>query len=226
MINGNSVLGLIPARSGSKGIKNKNTKDFMGIPLIGHTIQVSKKINYIDELIVSTDDERIKEISEKFGAKVPYLRPKHLSNDTASNIDVALHAINKIKTDILIILQPTSPLRIDQDISRPLEILFEKKAKMVVSVSKVKNYPYSFQINDSNYLKSAQRIRDIKTNRQMHEDFYTVNGSTYVSFSDYFKLRKTFFTEKTYAYRMPQVRSVDIDDLDDWDLAEKLYNKK
>ena len=61
MINGNSVLGLIPARSGSKGIKNKNTKDFMGIPLIGHTIQVSKKINYIDELIVSTDDERIKE---------------------------------------------------------------------------------------------------------------------------------------------------------------------
>ena len=226
MINGKSVLGLIPARSGSKGIKNKNTKNFMGMPLIGHTIQVSKKIDYIDELIVSTDDDRIKEISEKFGAKVPFKRPKYLSNDTATNIDVALHAINKVKTDILIILQPTSPLRINQDINRPLEILFEKKAKMVVSVCKVKNYPYSFQINDSNYLKSTKHIRNIKTNRQMHEDYYTINGSAYASFTDYFKLRKTFFTEKTYAYQMPQVRSVDIDDLDDWDLAENLFSKK
>ncbi len=223
MINGKSVLGLIPARSGSKGIKDKNIKDFMGLPLIAHTINLSKEIRYIDELIVSTNDKKIKEISEQYGASVPFKRPKYLSDDKATNIDVALHAIEKIKTDLIIILQPTSPLRNEKDITNSIKLLFEPQVKMVVSAYKIKNYPYSFSLDKSDFISNFEKLKKLKTNRQSHKSFYTVNGAIYCSDTDYFVSKKSFFTSKTRVYLMPSHRSVDIDDLTDWRLAEKLY---
>lgn len=226
MINDKSVLALIPARGGSKGIKNKNIKDFNGLPLIAHTINQAKDISYIDELIVSTDSDDIKDVAENFGAKVPFKRPKIISNDRASNIDVAIHAINKVKTDIIIILQPTSPLRGKNDIIKSLELLFKDRVKTVIGAYKIKNYAYSFSLDNSGFISNSASLQKLSTNRQSHKDHFTVNGAIYSSYTDYFLQIKSFFTSRTYVYQMPVSRSVDIDELDDWAFAEKLFYNK
>ena len=142
MINGKHIMALVPARGGSKGIKNKNIKKMNGIPLIGHTIKQAVYVDCIDDIVVSTDDDKIKEIALQYGAKVPFKRPESLSTDTATNIDVALHAIKKNKCDIVIILQPTSPLRTSDDILKSLNFLFYDNVRAVIGASKNKSYTY------------------------------------------------------------------------------------
>ena len=121
MIEGNTVLAIIPARSGSKGIINKNLKNFCGTPLIGHTINQAKSSKFIDKIFVSTDSEDIKKVAISFGAEVPFLRPRELATDSASSVDVILHAIDKLNYNIFILLQPTSPLRLGTDIDNCLK---------------------------------------------------------------------------------------------------------
>ena len=226
MINGKHIMALIPARGGSKGIKNKNIKKFNNIPLIGHTINQALDVGCIDDIVVSTDDNKIKEIALKYGAKVPFNRPESLSTDTATNIDVALHAIKKIKCDILIILQPTSPLRTSDDIFKSLNFLFYENVKAVIGVSKNKSYVYSFQLTDSKFISNLNNINKISTNRQDHNDYFSVNGAIYAAYSKFFIDKKTFFTSNTYVYEMPAHRSIDIDEMNDWKFAERLFQIK
>ena len=138
MINGNTVLAIIPARAGSKGIINKNLKNFCGLPLIGHSINQAKSSKFIDKVIVSTESTDIRKVAQDLGAEVPFLRPKSLATDSAGNNEVILHAINKLKYDIFILLQPTSPLRTSYDIDNCLNEMMRNKASMIFSIYKVK----------------------------------------------------------------------------------------
>ena len=130
MINTNSILAIIPARSGSKGLPNKNTLNLLDKPLIAWTIEAAKKSKYLDRLILSTDCDKISKIAQKYNCEVPFLRPKNLSTDISKGNDVIMHAIKTIKKeyDIIVVLQPTSPLRTNDDIDLALEHMIKKKA--------------------------------------------------------------------------------------------------
>ena len=224
MIDGNSVLAIIPARSGSKGIKNKNIKTFCGLPLIAHTIYQANKSKYIDRVIVSTDSKKIQAISIEYGADAPLLRPKSIAGDSAPIFKTIEHTLEKNHYDIIVLLQPTSPLRLTKDIDQALNDLIDKGALSVVSGCNVKNYQASFTLNRNGFIKDANFLKKLKPNRQDYKTYFTVNGAIYVSYSNSFMKEKSFLSSKTYFKKMPIERSVDIDDIEDWKLAEKLFS--
>jgi CMP-N-acetylneuraminic acid synthetase len=222
LINGQNISAIIPARGGSKGIKNKNIKNFCGIPLLAHSILQARDSNYVDRVIVSTEDSFIKKISLEYGAEVPFDRPKKLASDHASGIDVALHAIEQIKSDIFIILQPTSPLRTVKDIDGSIEMFIKKNAKIVISASKLKNYDYSFLINEKGQI-SNDRLKEVSTNRQNYDNYFAPNGAIFIAYTEHFKIAKSFLGAETFVYKMPLIRSIDIDEMDDWQVAKILF---
>jgi N-acylneuraminate cytidylyltransferase len=135
MIGQYRVTALIPARGGSKRLPRKNVKLLVDKPLIAWSIEVAKASKYIDRVVVSTDDEEIKQVSEQYGAEVPFLRPEHLSNDHASSFDVIKHAIGFLKLDqpneLIVLLQPTSPLRLVSELDTALEFFIAKMLKVL-----------------------------------------------------------------------------------------------
>ncbi len=199
-----------------------------GKPLITWTIEQAAKSKYIDKIITSTYDEEIANISKKYGAEVPFVRPKELATDKARGIDVVLHAIgwleeNNWSYDPLILLQPTSPLRIFEDIDKAIELLFSKKAKAVVSVCLSEHHPYKANtLPTDGSMKNFARGDIANNNRQELPTYYRENGAIYLFYCDYVKKRKGFFGNETFAYIMPQERSIDIDSEIDIKIAEIL----
>lgn len=222
------ILGVIPARGGSKGLPKKNLKPLMGKPLIVWTIEQAKGSKYLDQVIVSTEDEVIADISIKNGANVPFPRPKELATDDAKIIDVIIHAMDSLEMnrdcyDLFMLLQPTSPLRISEDIDCAIELLFARKAQTIVSVCETEHHPYGANIlpadgNMQDFLKSEV----INKNRQELPTFYRINGAVYLAYCDYIRTRKALIGDGTYAYIMPRERSVDIDSEIDFEFAEYL----
>jgi len=225
-----NILGLIPARGGSKGLSRKNIKPLLGKPLIVWTIKQAFASKYIDRVVVSTDDKEIAEISKKYGAEVPFMRPKELAEDNAKGIDVVLHAIDWLREndkqkqyDLIILLQPTSPLRITDDIDKTIELLFLKKAKAIVSVCEVDHHPlWANTLPEDGCMKDFIRKEIMNKNRQELPVYYRLNGAIYSAYCNYIKERKSFFGKETFAYIMPKNRSVDIDNEIDFELAEIL----
>ena len=227
MYKAKKILALIPARGGSKGLPRKNIKLLFGKPLIAWTIEEARKNTYIDRIIVTTDDKEIAEVSKKYKADVPFLRPQELATDNSSAIDYILHALEWIKEnddvvyDLLLLLAPTSPLRLSEDIDKAIELLFLKEAKAVVSVCKTEHPPYW-----TNTLLGDGRMKDfikpetLNKNRQELPNFYSLNGAMYLAYCDYLIKQKGFFGSETFACIMPKERSVDIDDSFDFKLAE------
>jgi len=230
MYNNNKIIGIIPARGGSKGIRKKNIVDLAGKPLIAYTIEQAKGSKYIDKIIVTTDDEEIADISRSLGAEVPFSRPKALATDEAKGIDVVLHAItwfdsNEESFDIVMMLQPTSPLRLSEDIDKAIEVLFLKNAMAIVSVCKSEHHPlWSNTLPEDSNMKNFINPEYMNKNRQELPVFYRLNGAIYLSFCNYMKDRKSFYGENTFAYIMPEERSIDIDNMLDFKLAELLLN--
>jgi len=230
MYNNNKIIGIIPARGGSKGIRKKNIVDLAGKPLIAYTIEQAKGSKYIDKIIVTTDDEEIADISRSLGAEVPFSRPKALATDEAKGIDVVLHAItwfdsNEESFDIVMMLQPTSPLRLSEDIDKAIEVLFLKNAMAIVSVCKSEHHPlWSNTLPEDSNMKNFINPEYMNKNRQELPVFYRLNGAIYLSFCNYIKDRKSFYGENTFAYIMPDERSIDIDNMLDFKLAELLLN--
>ncbi len=226
------ILGVIPARGGSKGLPGKNVRELFGKPLIVWTIEQARNSKYLDEVIVSTDDQVIADISEKHGASVPFLRPKELATDHSRIIDVLIHVIDRLETegasyDLTMLLQPTSPLRRSADIDGAIELLFARKAQTVVSVCEAEHHPYG-----ANTLPADGSMRDflrpevMNKNRQELPKFYRINGAIYLACCDYLRTCKTLFGSGTYAYVMPQERSIDIDTQLDFEFAEHLLKTK
>lgn len=229
MINNKKVLAIIPARGGSKGVLRKNIKSLCGKPLIAWTIEEAKKSNYIDKIIVSSDDKEIIEIAKKFGAEAPFIRPKELASNTAKGIDVIKHAINYFKEEfkIIILLQPTSPLRTVKDIEKAFGEFEKEKVKAVVSVCELE-HPFQWtgilpaNLNMKNFISDSIK----NTNRQELEIYYRLNGAIYISEIDYLKENNGFLGSETYAFLMDRKNSVDIDNIIDFKLAEILLKER
>lgn len=228
-----NTLAIIPARGGSKGLPGKNILPLAGIPLIIHTIRAAQEAKTIGRIIISTDDEAIAEIARDAGAEVPFIRPAHLSDDKASGVDVCLHALAHANNsldyhpELIIFLQPTSPLRSSADIDAAVKLLRDSDANSVVSVKAVTEYPQWMKKMDA-----EQRISplleqfEIKTNRQDLEKSYILNGAIYLSTTASMKKSHSFYGSDTRGYLMPDNRSIDIDTANDMLIAKALFNSK
>jgi len=224
MINDLKVLALVPARGGSKGIKDKNIISLAGKPLISYTIETARKSIYIDDLIVSTDSKKIAKVAQKCGAEVPFFRSQELATDTAKTVDVVIDAIQRLSAmgreyDLLVLLQPTQPLRNIEDVDGAIEEYVRMGEKDVVTVSEVTDHPILIRkINEKGVLEN---IIDVNSTirRQDMPLFYRVNGCVYVN--NIHSLNKnTSFNDNKMPYCMPTERSIDIDDEQDLLYAE------
>jgi len=228
MFKGRRFLALIPARGGSKGLKDKNIRQLNNKPLLAYTIEAAKESRIFDRIIVSTDSEKIAAVALKYGAEVPFMRPKELATDTASSMDVLIYTIELLqesndKYDYVALLQPTSPLRTSQDIVGAVNLLIEKNANSVVSVCKVEHSPlWSNTLPEDLSLKDFIRPEIRNLRRQDLPIFYRLNGAIYIVKVSYILESKDFFGQESYAYIMPVNRSVDIDTELDLVLAEVL----
>lgn len=220
------ILAIIPARKGSKGVPSKNTKLIYNKPLISWTIEAAQKSKYINKIIVSTDCHKVKEIAESYNINIPSLRPDNLSTDSASSDDVIKYELNKADDfDIICMLQPTSPLRDSKDIDYAFEKFFKLKASALVSVCKNQHSPYwSFKINKS-YLETLFPDMNINKRRQELPDTYKLNGAIYIARIDFYRKNSSFLTNQTIPYIMSFNKSIDIDNLEDFDIAEKRLAK-
>lgn len=221
-------LAIIPARGGSKSIKNKNFIDLNGKPLISYSIEESLKVKnmgYLDEVIVSTDSLKIKEISEMFGAKVPFLRPNEISNDNAKSIDLILHAIEFYKKkdkhfDAVILLQPTSPLRKSNDILNALKLFEEFNSESLISCFEEEYINESVMYKASNeHAIPLSKDHNIGGRRQEKENVYIRNGAIYITKTSYLILNKKIISDKPLMYLMKKDKSINIDSNFDLELA-------
>ncbi|MDX2481474.1 MAG: acylneuraminate cytidylyltransferase family protein [Desulfuromusa sp.] len=226
MFDGKKILALIPARGGSKGLPGKNTRELCGKPLITWSIDAAKASSYVDRTIVSTDCPMIASIAKSAGADVPFMRPAELATDSASNMDTCLHAMEWLEKNVncynlLLVLQPTSPLRTTADIDAAIEKLGETKASSVVSVCETDHHPWwSNQLPQDGNMKDFLRPEILNKNRQDLPKFYRLNGAIYLAQVTELKKNRSFYGPKTFAYLMPTERSVDIDLIQDFLLAE------
>lgn len=227
MIAGKSVLAIIPARGGSKGVPRKNIRLIAGKPLIAWTIQEALKSRYIDRLIVSTDDHEIAEIARKLGCEVPFIRPAELSKDETPGIAPVLHAIKTIPGyDFVVLLQPTSPLRRHADIDCCIELCQSKKADTCVSVCEPDKSPYwMFTINDLGRMERLPDSGQAAARRQDLPAVYALNGAVYVADIKTLSLTESLLTTNTVPYVMSKTTSIDIDTETDLAIATFLLER-
>lgn len=227
------VLALIPARAGSKRIVNKNIKLFAGKPLIAWTIEAAKVCENITDIVVSTDGEDIAAIAKQYGAEIPFMRPDNLSSDTALSIDVVLHAIDFLSEsgrdyDLLLLLQPTSPLRSTSDISTAIDFFNRSNAQGVISVCECEHSPlWANVLPESKSLDSfiAPEISELRS--QDLPVYYRFNGAIYLFDVQQLRLRKSFFySTSVFAYVMNKKNSIDIDTDIDFQFGEFLVSNK
>jgi CMP-N,N'-diacetyllegionaminic acid synthase len=226
------ILGIIPARGGSKGVPGKNIKYLADKPLINYTIEAAL-LSKLTKVIVSTDDDLIAKVASEAGALITFKRPAYLASDTAKSIDVAKHAlltmeqIDHINYDAVMLLQPTTPFRTVQDINQAITILeTSTDTDSVISVVDVlAHHPARMK-----YLRAGRLIDPLfceayeNQNRQELEPMYIRNGAIYLT-KRATLLNNSYKGEKCMALLMPQERSINIDTLHDFDFAEWTYNK-
>lgn len=222
-------LAIIPARSGSKGIIDKNIKDLNGKPLMAYTIEAAQDSNIFACIHVSTDSDLYADIARKFGADVPFLRIPALSTDEAGTMDAVRFVVNEYinlgrQFETVTILQPTSPLRTSEDIKCAFKIFREKNADSVVSVCETEHSPWLCNTLPDNF--SLSNFIDIKKvgRRQEMKQYYRINGAIYIQTTKSLMRYGNIYGENSYAYIMDKMKSVDIDDEFDFFLAKMLLN--
>ncbi len=224
MIEGKKILGIIPARGGSKGVPGKNLRLLGGKPLIAWTIEAAKKSRYLDHLILSSDDLQIIATARQWGCEVPFVRPSALGQDDTPATEVLLHALEEIPGfDFLVFLQPTSPLRTSTDIDECIERCFFSASKSCVSLTESEKNPFwIFSLDDHCTMSPLMAGTEMPARRQDSGKFYSLNGAVYVCDVERFLQRKTLISAETVGYVMPKERSVDIDTELDLKFAELL----
>lgn len=225
MFNEEKIIAFIPARGGSKGIKDKNIYPIAGKPLLAYSIEAARGSRYLDYIMVSTDSERIAAVAEEYGAEIPFMRGEQLASDTSKTVDAVVDAIDRLREvgesyDVLVLLQPTSPLRTSEDIDKAIELFFIEGKKSLLSVSEVSDNPVLIRRLDGNraipILDKPSTVR-----RQDFERFYKVNGAIYIN-----KVKEicqdTSFNDNDIAFVMNGSHSVDIDSLEDVKRVEEI----
>lgn len=221
MINGKKILALIPARGGSKGLPGKNIRNLCGKPLIVWTIDKANSSKYLDMVLVTTDSTEIAEISKAAGAHVPFLRPAELATDKASTYDAIHHALDFLKKheaqtfDYVVLLEPTSPLREDDDIDRMLMQLVANSAEFdsIISVGEVDEHPSILKRLNGAYLEPFCPELLQTTRRQDNEPAYFPYGVAYIAKTDALLAENTFYTKRCTHFKIKQYQNYEIDDI-------------
>ncbi len=222
------ILGFIPARGGSKGLPGKNKKIILGKPLIAHTIEAALCSNLYD-VVVSSDDDEILDIARQYDVKV-IKRPDDLSGDLAPTLPVMVHAVNAVSDnfDAVMTLQATSPLRTIKHINDTIALFSQDdKADSLVSIIKIphKFTDSSIMLKDGKYIQPVD-VNNLVLRRQEKPTYWARNGAAiYITRID--KIEEYIFGGKIIPYEMSKLESIDIDDIEDWQMAEAimLYNQ-
>ncbi len=229
------MIAFIPARGGSKGLPGKNIKPLMGKPLIARAIEGALNSKYIDRVIVTTDDEEIARVAREAGAEVPFMRPAELASDTATAVDVYIHASEFVMNETgeplekFMVLLPTAPLRTTAHIDAAVEAFREHGADTLISVTEAETPPSWYMNMDGRGcianagfgLKNA-----VVNNRQVNDAYYIPNGAIYILDYKLLKEKRTYYSDNTYGFVMSRTESVDIDNIEDFEYAEFLLNKR
>lgn len=214
MIDDKKVLGIIPARGGSKGIPRKNLKLLAGKPLIAWTIEEAKKSQWLDRLILSSEDEEIIATAKALGCEVPFVRPPEMAQDDTPGIEPVIHALDCLDEpyDYIVLLQPTSPLRTVADIDGCIRYCVQESAQACVSVSLVDKHPYWMHTIDQHHrLHPLLPVAHVIQRRQDLPPIYIENGAIFMAQTGFLLKERSFTTKETLAYIMPPERSWDID---------------
>ncbi|HYC48509.1 MAG TPA: acylneuraminate cytidylyltransferase family protein [Burkholderiales bacterium] len=218
-----NVLGLIPARGGSKSIPRKNIRDLCGKPLIAHTIAAARSATSLARVVVSTDDDEIAAVAQAWGADVPFMRPAELALDDTPGVEPVLHALAQLpEFDWVLLLQPTSPLRTAADIDGIVARCRKRDASSAVSVCEAAKHPYWMYERDAEDRLVPVVDRPLVTRRQSLPPVYALNGALYLAQRDWLQQQRALIARDTLAYVMPPERSVDIDSALDWRWVECL----
>lgn len=225
----NHVMALIPARGGSKGIPGKNIKEFNGRPLISYTIAAARASRYVDSVVVTTDSAEIAGIAERYGAEAPFLRPPELAQDTSKTIDAVVHARDAMEAlgrphDVVVLLQPTSPLRRAEEIDAAIETFFSHGELGLASVSEVSENPVlTRRIDQSGVMHPILPISST-VRRQDMPRFWHVDGAIYINRAGELT-PETSLNDNPIAFVMPKLRASDIDNIEDFLRAEEILSE-
>jgi len=229
------VLGIIIARKGSKGVPGKNVKFINGRPLISYTIDSAKKSKLITKLILSTDCDDAKKIAINSDIEVPFKRPSYLSKDDTPGLPVIKHAVDFLRAnqnyrpDLVIVLQPTSPMRTEFDIDDAISLLISSKSDSVVSVVKAEHSvnPFSvMQLNKEKFLTPFLEFDEVNNLRQKKPIFYARNGAIYAFTFECLINKNSIYGDLITPYFMEKKKSFDIDDYVDWEIVEYFLRKE
>lgn len=221
MIDGKSILAVIPARGGSKGLTRKNIKTMCGKPLIGWSIDKAKKSRYLDLVLVSTDDQEIADVARGYGAYVPYIRPSEFATDQSPTSDVIRHALSYLKQnesknfDFIVLLEPTSPLREDDDIDQMLEIIVRQSYTYdsIVSVGEVTEHPSIMKRLIDGVVEPYCPGIAQTTRRQDNAPAYFPFGVAYIAKTKSFLEENTFYTKRCTYFVIKRYQNYEIDDI-------------
>ena len=212
LMNGSKTLAIITARGGSKGLPRKN--------VLAWTVEAAISAECVSRVVLSSDDEEIMAAAMAAGCDVPFSRPSDLATDTASSIDVLLHALDQLPGfEHVVLLQPTSPLRTAEDIDAAFELMLESGAPSCVSVCEADQSPYwMYKVAADNKLHRLISEVDGAKRRQDLPSIYVLNGAIYIAQIDWLRANKSFVGGQTVAYLMPKERSLDIDTAQDFEI--------
>lgn len=219
-------IAIIPARSGSKGLKDKNIKELCGLPLFAYSYYAAKQSEMFDEIMMSTDSNIYANIAKKYGLSVPFLRSIEQSNDNADSWGVvkevlSLYAKRDVFFDTVCLLQPTSPLRIAEDICNGYQMLKNKNSNAITSVCEMEHSPlWSMTLPEDLSLKDFRRNLINNGPRQKLDTYYRINGALYIRRIEYEDDDIKILHSDEYAYIMERRRSIDIDTIEDFEIAE------
>ncbi|MHA1572214.1 MAG: acylneuraminate cytidylyltransferase family protein [Alphaproteobacteria bacterium] len=228
MINGHSVVALVTARGGSKGVRRKNLREIAGRSLLARAIEAAQGAETVDRVVLSSEDPEIIAAAIASGCDAPFVRPACLASDEATTMDVVRHALKALPEsyDYLVVLQPTSPLRIAADIDGAVDLCFSAGAPACVSVSEPDHPPHwAFTRDDKGRLSPLIADGPLYSRRQDLPPTLMLNGAVYVALCDWIIEQSEFTGEETVGYVMPKERAVDVDDELDLVVAEALARK-
>ncbi|MDD2493578.1 MAG: acylneuraminate cytidylyltransferase family protein [Tissierellia bacterium] len=222
------TLYVIPARGGSKGIPHKNIKHLNGKPLIYYSIDVARQLTTDENICVSTDDDEIIKAVDDYGLNVPFKRPDHLATDSATTNDVIIHALDYYESkgvhyDVVILLQPTSPLRKATQVKEAID-LYNNQLDMIVSVKESKSATVICSENEDGYLEFS--LNKSGSRRQNISSYYEYNGAIYIINTESLKINNISGLSKKKKYVMDEISSVDVDTPLDWFLVESIINQQ